>query len=342
MRLLITVVLPLGVFVTARSLTERLRGYALARQLLDLPNVRSSHAVAVPRGGGVSIVLTTLMALPVLGALGALTWTMVCGLLGGGALVALVGFADDHKDIPPRWRLLGHFSAASWLLLWFGGPPALSIFGFALEGDWFGRVLAVLYVVWLLNLTNFMDGIDGLAGVEAITVSVSAALLFVVAVPGSIQWLAPVVVASATLGFLGWNWPPAKIFMGDAGSGFLGFTLAALSLHAASVTPALFWGWVILLGAFVVDATVTLLRRMARGERVYEAHCSHAYQHAAQQLGGHLPVTLAVGAINLCWLLPVALLVVVGVVEGSVGVLIAYTPLVILALWLKAGKPDSM
>ena len=128
--------------------------------------------------------------------------------------------------------------------------------------------------------------------------------------------------------------------MGDVGSGFLGLMLAALSLQAAGVVPTLFWSWVILLGAFVVDATVTLIRRVARGERFYEAHRSHAYQHAALRWHGHLPVTLAVGAIDLCWLLPIALLVAIGSLDGLLGVFIAYTPMVAAVLWLKGGKPS--
>ncbi len=294
--------------------------------------------MATPRGGGVAIVLTTLIALPVLGALGALAWQTLWGLVGGGALVALIGFADDRGHIAPLWRLLGHLAAAAWVLAWLGGLPTLSILGFVLELGWFGNGLAALYLVWLLNLTNFMDGIDGIAGVETITTSLGGVLLYVVVAPGNTQWLAPLVLASATLGFLVWNWPPAKIFMGDAGSGFLGLMLAALSLQAAWVSPALFWSWVILLGAFVVDATVTLLRRVMRGERFYEAHRSHAYQHAAQRWRAHRPVTIVVGAINLCWLLPVALLVALGSLDGLLGVFIAYVPLFATALWLRAGK----
>ena len=186
-----------------------------------------------------------------------------------------------------------------------------------------------------------MDGIDGIAAVEVTTVSVGGALLYLLAVPGDVRWMTPLVVAGATLGFLRWNWPPAKIFMGDVGSGFLGLVLAALSLEAGWAEPRLFWAWAILLGVFVVDATVTLVRRTARGDRFYEAHRTHAYQHAAVRLGAHLPVTVATGLITLAWLLPLAALVAVGTLEGISGVLIAYTPLVFAALWLNAGKPPG-
>jgi len=151
-----------------------------------------------------------------------------------------------------------------------------------------------------------MDGIDGIAGMEVVTVCLSAGVLSEVAAPAAHLWVAPAVLASTTLGFLVWNWPPAKIFMGDAGSGFLGLTLAVLSLQAARVDNRLLWSWLILLGVFVVDATITLIRRLGQGERIHQAHRSHAYQHAAVYRGAHLPVTIAVGAINVCWLFPIA------------------------------------
>lgn len=346
MNLVMSVALCSSVFLASWWLTGRLRQYALTQRLLDLPNERSSHVVATPRGGGMAIVLATLIPLPIAGSLGMMAWPIVWGLLGGGVLVAAIGFVDDHGHVAPRWRLLGHFAAASWVLAWLGGPPPLLMPDLlpsevALKLGWLGHGLAVLYLVWLLNLTNFMDGIDGIASIETITVCLGGVLLYSVGVPGTAPWLAPLILASATMGFLVWNWPPARIFMGDVGSGFLGLMLAALSLQAAWLASALLWSWVILLGVFIVDATLTLLRRVIRGERFYEAHRSHAYQRAAQRWGAHRPVTLAVGAINLGWLLPVALLVATGSLDGRIGVLIAYAPLVTAALWLRAGASEA-
>jgi Fuc2NAc and GlcNAc transferase len=134
-----------------------------------------------------------------------------------------------------------------------------------------------------------------------------------------------------------WNWPPAKVFLGDAGSGFLGLTLGALWIHSSRATPELLWSWAILLGVFVVDATVTLLRRVYRGAKSYEAHRDHAYQHAALQHGAHVWVTIAIGALNLFWLLPLAWLVAEARLDGLVGLLIAYTPLVWLGIRYEAG-----
>src|SRR5690606_17291136 len=203
------------------------------------------------------------------------------------------------------------------------------------ELAWFGHALAALYLVWLLNLYNFMDGIDGIASVEAICVALGGALVYLLSVSASGVaasggWLPPVLLAAAVAGFLVWNFPPARIFMGDAGSGFIGIVLGVLSIQAAAMQPALLWCWLILLGVFVVDATQTLLRRLLRGEKVYEAHRSHAYQFAARACGRHLPVTLAVLALNVLWLLPVAVLVALGWLDGALGMLIAYAPLLLL------------
>lgn len=318
-------------------LTGRVRRYALTHNLVDVPNARSSHVVATPRGGGMAIVIAALLAFALLGVFGRGAWPEVWTLVVGGAGVAMIGFADDHVHVAPWWRLLGHFSVAFWTLSCIGGLPPLVVFGSTVELGWFGHGLAAIYVVWSINLTNFMDGIDGIASVEVITVCAGGAILCSVAVPGHLGWVVPIVLAAATLGFLAWNWPPAKIFMGDGASGFLGFMLAVLSLQAAWVAPRLFWAWVILLGAFVSDASLTLLRRLLRRAGVFDAHRSHAYQHAARRWGSHLTVTLAVAAINIGWLFPMALMVALGRLDGAVGVLLAYAPLLVLAVWLKAG-----
>ncbi|MDH1281222.1 glycosyltransferase family 4 protein [Pseudomonas chengduensis] len=320
-------------------LTGALRRYALARSLMDVPNARSSHSVPTPRGGGVAIVLSFLAALPLLAVVGVLPWPVLWALMGAGAWVAVVGFLDDHGHIAARWRLLAHFIGAAWALGWLGGLPSLAVFGFDLELGWLGYVLAAFYLVWLLNLYNFMDGIDGIASVEAISVCLGGALLYaLLGEPAAIG--APLLLAVAVAGFLFWNFPPARIFMGDAGSGFLGIALGVLSLQAAWIAPQLLWSWLILLGVFTVDATWTLFRRLLRGDKVYEAHRSHAYQYASRRFGNHLPVTLAVLGINLLWLLPIALWVGLGGLDGLLGLLVAYLPLVVLAVKFKAGERE--
>lgn len=325
----------------ALFMTGALRRYALVRSLIDIPNARSSHSVPTPRGGGVAIVLSFLLALSLLA-----TWEMVAlplawALLGSGGGVAILGFLDDHGHIAARWRLLGHFAAAIWALFWLNGLPSINAFGFSLDLGWLGHVLAAVYLVWLLNLYNFMDGIDGIASVEAICVCLGGALLGIAGSSQPMEFFTPLLLAAAVMGFLFWNFPPARIFMGDAGSGFLGITLGVLSLQAAWVAPQFLWSWLILLGVFIVDATFTLLRRLLRGDKVYEAHRSHAYQYASRRFGRHLPVTLAVLGLNLFWLLPIALWVGLGGLDGLVGLVIAYAPLMGLAVKYKAGELES-
>lgn len=319
------------------TLTSFLRRYALAKNLIDIPNQRSSHSVPTPRGGGVAIVVSFLTVLAILNSLDWLEVPVFLALTGSGIAVAVAGFLDDHGHIAARWRLLVHFGAAAWGLYWLGGFPSLTVFGYFVDLGWLGYLGASLYIVWLLNLYNFMDGIDGLAGIEAITVCCGGALMTWLIAPESNAWVLPLLLATAVLGFLSWNFPPAKIFMGDAGSGFLGLMLALLSVQAAAVEPRLFWIWLILLGVFIVDATVTLCRRVARGEKFYEAHRSHAYQHASRLFGRHRPVTLAIGAINLFWLLPIASLVALDSLDGITALLVAYLPLFLAAYRYKAG-----
>jgi Fuc2NAc and GlcNAc transferase len=243
---------------------------------------------------------------------------------------------DDHGHVAARWRLLAHFAGAAWALFWLPGAPSLNLLGMTLTLPWIIYPLGALFLVWLLNLYNFMDGIDGIASIEAITVCLSGALIYwLLGYPENM--VLPTALAASVVGFLVWNFPPARIFMGDAGSGFLGIALGVLTLVAALVEPQLFWAWLILLGVFIVDATYTLIRRLARGDKVYEAHRSHAYQYASRQYGEHLPVTLAVLAINVVWLGPWAVIVSLGYIDGFIGLICSYIPLIVLAVRYKAG-----
>jgi Fuc2NAc and GlcNAc transferase len=335
---LLRVLLP--ALIGAAVLTGVFRRYALAANLLDTPNRRSSHVIPTPRGGGLSFVIVFLLGLPVLNEMGFLSDNALWALSGAGGGVALIGFLDDHRHIPARWRLLAHFIGAGWGLFWLGGMPPLNFLGYSLELGWLGHFLGLIYLVWLLNLYNFMDGIDGLAGIEAVTVCFGSLLLYWVARENSLA-VVPALLAAAVSGFLLWNFPPAKIFMGDVGSGFLGMVLGLISLQAAAVSPRFFWSWIILLGLFIVDATWTLCRRFVRGEEVHEAHRCHAYQNASRRFGAHKPVTLAAGLINICWLTPLALLVTLDKLDGVLGVILAYLPLLLLAIRFRAGEKEA-
>lgn len=332
-------VLPLAA-VLALLLTAVLRRYALHRSIIDIPNARSSHSVPTPRGGGVAIVLAFLCCLIFMASKDLQPIAQIVAMIGSGALIAVIGFMDDHGHIAARWRLLGHFAASAWVMFWMGGLPALSFFGFAIDLGWFASALAAVYLVWMLNLYNFMDGIDGLASLEAIVACLGLSAIYYLTGQGALIW-APLLLAMTVAGFLYWNFPPARIFMGDAGSGFLGIILGALSIQAAWAGSEYFFAWLIMLGVFVVDATFTLIRRLVRGDKVYEAHRSHGYQYASRHFGRHLPVTVGVSLINLLWLFPVALSVTLLKLDGATGLVIAYVPLIVLAFKFKAGSLEK-
>ncbi|UUT21627.1 MULTISPECIES: glycosyltransferase family 4 protein [Pseudomonas] len=324
------------VFLASWALTGFIRRYALTRSLLDIPNARSSHTVPTPRGGGVAIVVAFLLGLPVLSLLDRMPPPVMIGMSGAGLLVALIGIADDYGHIAARWRLAVHFIAAAWVLSWFDGLASIEFFGVAIALGWWGWILGGLYLVWMLNLYNFMDGIDGLASIEAICACLGMCLIYVLIGDLELVW-APLMLAIGVAGFLCWNFPSAKIFLGDAGSGFLGLVLGAMTLQAAWSAPELISCWLILLGVFIVDATWTLVRRLIRGDKVYQAHSSHAYQFAAR-CWGHKKVTVLVGVVNVVFLLPISVLVAFGYLNSFVGICMAYAPLVCLAYLLGAGK----
>ena len=326
------------VFFTV-ALTWLLRFYAIRRCLIDIPNHRSSHIVPTPRGGGLAIVITFLFAALWLWLGEYITLRMLAAIAGGGLLVAMMGFWDDHGHVSRKSRLVVHMLAALLAVTILGGVPPISIITWILDMQWLGCVSAILVIAWLTNLYNFMDGIDGIAGMEAVTAALPLA--------GYLYWAGEyglsyclLAFALANLGFLVWNWPPAKIFMGDGGSGFVGFVFGTLILVLAWNDPSSFWGVIILLGVFIVDATVTLLVRIICGEKWYDAHRDHAYQKASRIWGSHLMITASVGLINLLWLTPLALVAVRWVTFAPAALALAYTPLVILAIVLRAGYSD--
>ncbi|WP_330543975.1 glycosyltransferase family 4 protein [Aeromonas hydrophila] len=325
------------------TMTGLLRRYAQTR-LLDRPNHRSSHQVPTPRGGGMAIVTTFLLAAPLFVGLlplpygishssFALIWVAALG-------IALVGFVDDHISLKPRTRLIVQSIAAALVVSAVNGLPELTFFGWQLDLAWCGYLLAWLGVIWFINLYNFMDGIDGLAAGEALVVCLFMALFHYLV--GS-EWSSvglPLLLGVSAAGFLCWNFPPAKIFMGDGGSGFLGLLLASLMLLDAASAPQFLWAWLVMLGVFVVDATWTLLNRYRLKCRLSEAHRTHAFQYAARHWQSHRNVTLAVFLINCLWLAPIAAMIVSSQLDGFLGLSIAYLPLAYLAYHLNAGVPE--
>jgi len=332
-------VIAVAAAVVAAAVTGWVRRQALARLWLDVPTARSSHQVPTPRGGGLAIVIATFVALVMLWATGVIEPRLLIALGGGGLAVAGIGFRDDRKPVRPAVRLAVHLAAAAWALAWLGGVPPVQFGETLIDFGPAGYVLGVLAIGWVVNLFNFMDGIDGIAASEAAFMALAGALLAVyVAAPDVAA--ASVAFGAACLGFLAWNWPPARIFMGDVGSGFLGYVLAVLALAAMWHSPVALFAWLALGAVFFVDATVTLGRRLLRGERVHEAHRSHAYQWLSRRWGTHRAVTLAVIWFNVVVLLPVAGFCMAQPEHAAAVVAATLAVMVLVALRAGAGRAE--
>jgi Fuc2NAc and GlcNAc transferase len=322
-------------------LTGMVRAQAIRVKALDMPNARSSHASPTPRGGGIAIVLMSLAGMSALAWLGWIEAPLFYALVGGGAAVALVGHLDDRGRIGIAGRFTVHIAAAIWATLWLGGITEIHWGENVINLGYLGTLLAVLGIVWALNLFNFMDGIDGIAASQAIFMAGAGATFALIAGISGSTPAACLVLAGASLGFLAWNWPPARIFMGDVGSGYLGFALAVIGLAAMRERGVMLPVWLILGAVFVVDSSVTLLRRLARRERVYEAHRSHAYQWQARRWNSHLRVTIACFLVNLLWLAPWAWLSVRFPANVAWFVAAAWIPLIALAIVFGSGRQET-
>lgn len=321
----------IAAFVVSVLVTAVLRWCLMRNGVMDMPNERSSHSTPTPRGGGLSIVAVFLTAIVLLVREGAIPGGLGWALTGGGLTVAIVGLLDDYFRLSAVFRLLMHFLAAGWALWELNGVGPLHLGWITWNWGWAGQLIALIGLVWIINLYNFMDGIDGLAGLEALSASAMSAPLLAMNGLGGLAAVA-LVLAGASAGFLVWNWQPAKVFLGDVGSGFLGFAFGVLAISSANQRPGLAWPWLILLAAFITDSTLTLIRRFMRGAPVYQAHCTHAYQHAARMWGSHSKVAVIIGVVNLAWLFPLALGSCVWPAVAPLFTIVAFAPL-ICAAW---------
>lgn len=311
------------------------RRYALRYQLLDIPNARSSHTKPMPRGGGIVFVMCFEIALLAILEQHQIATPWFIVMVTASIVIALIGLIDDYIGLSALLRLTIQILVASMLV------QSLSIMVFAdflhYPGVFFLKLLAALFLVWSINLFNFMDGIDGIASLQAISVCLGGAWLFFL--EGDTPLLVfPLLLATVIAGFLVWNFPRAKIFMGDVGSGFIGMFIALFTLVAARDGLALFCGWLILNAVFYLDATLTLLARLYYRKNLLQAHCTHAYQHAAQRYQKHWIVGAGVVGINCCWLLPFAIMVQQGWISSGLGLLCAYLPVAALVFWFKPGQ----
>ena len=286
---LFPILLFIGVFAAALLATHIILRILRRRSVFDRPNERSSHTAPTPRGGGWALVIVLVPVWSYIGLTGTDNTTEISALSGCALALALMSWHDDLNGMSPVWRLLGQAAAVELVLsvapdhgLYFAGllPRALDSFA------------AGLLWVWFINLFNFMDGIDGISGIEAACIGAGVALVGFFADLHEPLPSYGLTMAAAALGFLWWNWRPAKVFLGDVGSVTLGFLLGWLLLALSAQGQ---WAAALILPLYyLADATVTLMRRALRGEKVWQAHREHFYQRAVQKGLKHSDVALIV------------------------------------------------
>lgn len=290
-------------------------------QILDRPNERSSHVSPTPHGGGAPLMLAFAMA-----CLAATPWIVAWQspylvLLGMALFLMVLGVVDDLRGLAVSLRF-GCYGICCLLATWLILPGRVDAPTIALV------LVTAFCLLWSLNLYNFMDGIDGIAAIQCFLACAGAALLAFVGGSDAQYPLFCLLLALAHLGFLAWNWPPARLFMGDAGSVPTGFLLAGLALlgEVSGNIPAACW--LILLAVFVTDATWTLCWRLWDGQRIFDAHRLHAYQRLSRHWDSHLAVDFLLVAINACWLFPLAWAAYANPQWQILLVILAYLPLV--------------
>ena len=302
---MITIFLCLFVLFLSLVFTGILRFYALKQGLLDIPNERSSHLNPTPRGGGLSITISVLLSTGIMYYLGLLSFDVLIAFGTGGLIVAIIAWFDDHKDIPAIWRAIFYTIAAIWSVSWLGGLDKITLGAQEISLGFTGTFLAVLGIVWLTNLYNFMDGTDALASVQAICAGIISGILFLLSGKIDLATLC-FVIATSSAGFMYWNWPPAKIFMGDVGSCLIGFSFGVLALlgEKSNTLPVLVW--FIFMAAFICDASLTLFMRLLKKEKWYKAHRVHAYQRIVQMGCSHAQLATGLLLLNILFLWPMA------------------------------------
>ena len=294
--------------------------------LVDQPGSRSQHATPTPVGAGAVVVATLIycfLLFPDLTGEGFADLRMTAAILG--ALMA-IGLVDDRINLSSGLRLLIYFGAAGLFLFIEIGQMSLWLFA-----------LLMLAFVWIINLFNFMDGIDGFAITQALLVFVGMALILTVSeLPAALALVNPLLVLIvACFPLVFFNWPPASLFMGDAGSISLGFILGAIGLKVAFIDVAIGWAWLILMMPFILDATLTLIIRLLAGKPPHLPHRDHAYQRLVRITDSAAVMNLGLLLLHLCWLFPLALLSLGGIYSRIIAVILATIPPCVLLVYAR-------
>ena len=259
--------------------------------IFDRPNERSSHTELTPRGGGIAVVAILVLTWGVLAS--PESQLQVFTIIAAVILLACVSWVDDLKSLSPGIRLIAQIVAILPAMLWLHGKSPIFQ---GIVPEYLDLILAGLIWIWFINLFNFMDGIDGISGVEAAAIGAGIAIVAIQAPAAGIDPRLAATIAAGAIGFLCWNWHPAKVFLGDVGSVPLGFLLGWLLLNLASSGA---WAAAAILPLYyLAAATITLTRRGLRGEKVWHAHREHFYQRAVQNGRSHAVVSIGVALCN--------------------------------------------
>lgn len=334
----------LGTFLVSLLTTIWVKNHAFDLGLVQTPNHRSSHTKTTPHGGGIGIVVGTFFFATCLLLQNIDQAEFYIFTIGLTLLIAIKGLIDDIYHLSAQLRLLIQSLVSFLLIITIQSLPIPGFEPIAKLPIASTTALILLASIWWLNLFNFMDGIDGLAASQAIFMLLAAAGLILFIKPELISsslWQGMIYLAIATIGFLFFNWPPAKIFMGDIGSNFLAFMLLIIALMTISLHWLNYATWTILACLFVSDSTLTLLRRIFTGQKWFEAHRSHTYQRLSRQWKSHKRVTLVATTINLIWLLPLAFLATQYAGWSWLFFILAYVPIMTIVWLLGAGKLDN-
>jgi Fuc2NAc and GlcNAc transferase len=314
---------------------------ALHWGIKDVPNHRSLHAIPTPRGGGLSIVFTSLAAALALSLINTEFLDLLWPLILGGIIVGVTGFIDDRKGLSPKLRLFLQVTAVSILIFSKFEFLNQELFPGFPESSWFNAIVLVLFMIWMTNLFNFMDGIDGLAGGQAVSFGLISSVVLIGVSAAPLVSILGLVLSGSALGFLILNWSPAKVFMGDVGSGFIGFWIAGLSLIGFTDFGLSLNLFLIPMAVFIVDATYTLIKRTIRGARITEGHREHAYQILVRQGLEHATVTRAVLLFNFLILGPLTYYIVAQDLRSFFVILVLFGLMSLVPTYLGAGKKEK-
>lgn len=322
-------VLPAIAFPVTVLGTRVFQSYAISRGILAKRNFRSLHQRPTPRGGGIVFCSVFICGVLALWAAGTVDTDFMRTIVAGGTVATLFGFADDRLGITVKTKLAFQAGLAVWVLMSFGGTPLAD---FPWTPAFIDLALSWLALVWLMNIYNFMDGIDGMAASGGVFLAGGVVVALLLANGDSGLVVACSLLAICSAGFLVLNWPPASVFMGDAGSLCLGYCFCVLLTRTVTSGEIGIWTWLILFGYFAGDTTTTTVLRMFVTRHWYGEHHSHAYQNLARVWDSHLRVVRGVSLYHVLWLLPLAAWSVLMPAAAPFGAAMALGPVVALTL----------